>query len=55
MATGTVDIQTGCSAVALGAGATVDEAIDRRENEFIDDQRADPAATNVLAFRFRTR
>jgi hypothetical protein len=54
MATGTIDIQTGCSAVVVAAGATENEAINRRENERIDDQRADPVA-NWIAWRWRTR
>jgi len=55
MATGTIDIQTGCSAVVVAAGATEAEAIDRRENERIDDGRADPTTTTWLAWRWRTQ
>ncbi len=55
MATGTIDIQTGCSAVVLGGGATEAEAVDRRDNERIDDGRSDPSVTSWLGFRFRTR
>ena len=43
MDAGTIDIQSGCSAVALAVGATEAEAIDRRENERITDNRSDPA------------
>ena len=54
MATGTIDIQSGCSAVVVAAGATESEAVDRRENERIDDGRVDPTAT-WIAWRWRTR
>lgn len=53
MDAGTVDIQSGCSAVALAVGATEKEAIDRRENERITDRRADPAV-NWAAWKWRT-
>ena len=53
MNTGTIDIQSGCSAVAVAAGATREEAIDRRENERITDNRPRPVA-NWLAWKWRT-
>ncbi|GAA2027691.1 hypothetical protein GCM10009819_08930 [Agromyces tropicus] len=54
MATGTIDIQSGCSAVVVAAGRTESEAVDRREHERIDDHRADPDST-WIAWRWRTR
>jgi len=42
MTTGTIDIQSGCCAVALAAGVDRADAIDRRENERITDGRPDP-------------
>ena len=33
MDTGTIDVQSGCSAVALAVGINRNDAIDRRENE----------------------
>jgi hypothetical protein len=53
MDTGTIDIQSGCSAVALAVGANRDDAIDRRENERVTDRRVDPAA-NWAAWKWRT-
>ncbi len=53
MDAGTIDIQSGCSAVALAVGATEADAIDRRENERIDDNRPDPVA-NWAAWKWRT-
>jgi Family of unknown function (DUF6345) len=53
MDTGTIDIQSGCSAVALAVGATREDAIDRRENERITDGRPDPTA-NWGAWKWRT-
>jgi len=53
MDAGTIDIQSGCSAVALAVGATEAEAIDRRENERITDNRSDPAV-NWAAWKWRT-
>jgi Family of unknown function (DUF6345) len=53
MDTGTIDIETGCSAVALAVGADRDDAIDRRENERVTDGRADPVA-NWAAWKWRT-
>jgi hypothetical protein len=53
MDTGTIDIQSGCSAVALAVGANRDDAIDRRENERVTDNRADPTP-NWAAWKWRT-
>jgi hypothetical protein len=53
MDAGTIDIQSGCSAVAIAVGASRDDAIDRRENERVTDGRADPAA-NWAAWKWRT-
>jgi len=43
MVAGIIDIQSGCSAVALAAGNNRSDAIDRRENERVDDGRSDPS------------
>lgn len=53
MDTGTIDIQSGCSAVALAAGRNRDDAIDRRENERITDGRSNPVP-NWFAWKWRT-
>jgi len=53
MDTGTIDIQTGCSAVAIAAGTNRDDAIDRRENERVTDNRSDPVP-NWFAWKWRT-
>jgi len=53
MDTGTIDVQNGCSAVAIAAGATEAEAVDRRENERITDNRSDPVS-NWLAWKWVT-
>jgi hypothetical protein len=53
MDTGTIDVQAGCSAVAVAAGATEAEAVDRRENERITDNRSDPVS-NWLAWKWVT-
>ena len=53
MDVGTIDVQSGCSAVALAVGATEAEAIDRRESERVTDNRADPVA-NLAAWKWRT-
>ena len=53
MDAGTIDIQSGCSAVALAVGATEADAIDRRENERVTDGRPGPAA-NWAAWKWRT-
>ena len=42
MAVGIDDVQVGCCAVALAAGNNRNDAIDRRENERVKDDRADP-------------
>jgi hypothetical protein len=54
MATGTIDIQSGCSAVVIAAGRDRDEAIDRRENEHVHDNRPNPIP-NWFAWRWLTR
>jgi hypothetical protein len=43
MITGVIDIQSGCCAVALAAGNNQNDAIDRRENERVTDNRGDPS------------
>ena len=53
MDAGTIDIQTGCSAVALAVGATEAEAVDRRENERVTDNRSSPVV-NWAAWKWRT-
>lgn len=53
MDTGTIDIQSGCSAVAIATGRDRADAIDRRENERITDNRPDPPA-NWFAWKWRT-
>ena len=53
MLDGIIDIQRGCSAVVIAAGANRDEAIDRRENERITDGRGDPTP-NWFAWRWLT-
>jgi hypothetical protein len=42
MTTGLIDVQSGTCAVAIAAGATEAECIDRRENERVTDGRSDP-------------
>jgi len=42
MATGTIDVQPGCCAVAIAAGRDRNDAIDRRENERVHDHRPNP-------------
>jgi hypothetical protein len=54
MITGTIDIQTGCCAVALAAGNSRDDAIDRRENEKVKDNRPDPTP-NWFAWKWVCR
>jgi hypothetical protein len=54
MRAGIVDIQSGCSAVVVAAGATRQEAEDRRDNERVLDNRTPPANT-WLAWRWVTR
>jgi hypothetical protein len=53
MDTGTIDIQSGCSAVALAAGNDRNDAIDRRENERITDGRSNPTP-NWFAWKWVT-
>jgi hypothetical protein len=48
---GTEDIQDGCCAVAIAAGNNRDDAIDRRENERILDNRSNPTP-NWFAWRW---
>jgi len=43
MIAGVTDIQRGCCAVALAAGNDRNDAIDRRENERVNDNRPDPS------------
>jgi hypothetical protein len=54
MDTGTIDIPPGCSAVAVAAGATGAEAVDRRENERVTDGRPDPTVTQWIAWKWRS-
>ena len=42
MAVGTKDVQRGCCAVVLAVGSNQSDAIDRRENEKVKDNRSDP-------------
>ena len=53
MDTGTIDIQSGCSAIALAAGNDRNDAIDRRENERITDGRPKPSP-NWFAWKWVT-
>jgi hypothetical protein len=53
MDTGTIDIQTGCTAVVIAAGVDRADAIDRRENERVTDNRAAPVP-NWFAWKWRT-
>ena len=54
MQAGIIDIQSGCCAVALAAGNNRDDAIDRRENEKVDDNRSDPTP-NWFAWKWICR
>ena len=54
MATGTIDIQTGCCAVVIAAGATEADAINRRDNETVKSGWSDPIA-NWAAWRWICR
>lgn len=54
MTTGTIDIQTGCCAVATAAGQTEQDAINRRENERITSGWGNPTA-NWLAWKWICR
>lgn len=54
MTVGIDDVQVGCCAVALAAGSNRNDAIDRRENERVKDDRADPNP-NWFAWRWVCR
>ncbi len=54
MRAGIMDIQSGCSAVVVAAGATEAEAVDRRDHERVLDDRPNPV-NNWLAWRWVTR
>jgi len=54
MAVGTDDIQAGACAVVIAAGNNRDDAIDRRENERVKDNRSDPTP-NWFAWRWSCR
>jgi len=54
MLVGTIDVQSGCCAVALAAGNSRDDAIDRRQNEKVKDERSDPTP-NWFAWRWVCR
>jgi hypothetical protein len=51
MICGIIDVQPGCCAVALAAGNDRNDAIDRRENERVQDNRANPIP-NWFAWRW---
>ncbi len=53
MTAGLIDIQDGCSAVVIAAGVDREDAIDRRDNEFVTDNRSDPQP-NWFAWRWIT-
>jgi hypothetical protein len=54
MTAGIIDIQSGCCAVALAAGRDRADAIDRRENERVTDNRPDPVP-NWFAWKWVCR
>jgi hypothetical protein len=54
MRTGIIDVQSGCCAVVLAAGADRNDAIDRRDNERVTDNRPDPIS-NWFAWRWICR
>jgi hypothetical protein len=54
MTAGTVDIESGCCAVALAAGNDRTDAIDRCDNEKVDDNRSDPSP-NWFAWKWICR
>ena len=54
MNVGIDDVQVGCCAVALAAGNNQADAIDRRENEKVKDERADPVP-NWFAWKWICR
>jgi hypothetical protein len=51
MVTGTIDVESGCCAVALAAGNDRNDAIDRVENEKVSDDRSNPTP-NWFAWRW---
>jgi len=53
MTAGLTDIQSGCSAVVIAAGVDRADAIDRRDNERVTDNRSDPQP-NWFAWRWIT-
>jgi len=53
MQAGLIDVQPGVSAVALAAGQDRNEAIDRRENEKVTDNRPKPVP-NWFAWKWVT-
>jgi hypothetical protein len=55
MRAGIIDIQSGCSAVVTAAGATREEAEDRRDNERVQEGRPSPSTSDWLAWRWVTR
>jgi hypothetical protein len=54
MRAGLIDIQSGCSAVVIAAGATFAEAEDRRDHERVQENRSNPVK-NWVAWRWVTR
>ncbi len=54
MRAGIIDIQSGCSAVIIAAGATFAEAEDRRDHERVQENRPNPVK-NWVAWRWVTR
>ena len=54
MRVGIIDIESGCSAVVVAAGATREEAEDRRDHEGVQDNRP-PPDNSWLAWRWVTR
>ena len=54
MATGTIDVQASCCAVVIAAGADRNDAIDRRENERVHDNRPNPVP-NWFAWKWVCR
>jgi Family of unknown function (DUF6345) len=54
MRAGLIDIQNGCCAVALAAGNDRNDAIDRRENEKVTDNRSNPTP-NWFAWKWICR
>jgi len=54
MRCGLIDVQKGCSAVVIAAGATFAEAEDRRDHERVQERRSNPVK-NWVAWRWVTR